>query len=97
MEVLTNISGFSIKDAMTVVHALMLYEYNVHKDIILEAIYGDHLAEGYYREKLELLNTKGILYIYGRLDNPSRRRLVKAVLLKYGDESRRATGNLPKE
>lgn len=92
------IEGLTVADSVTIVHALMLYDYNQHKDLIIEAIYGaGNHHDGYYEEKLGLLSSKGILWLYGQLDDYRRRKLMEAVLLKYADESRRATYNMIQE
>ena len=91
------IEGLTVADSVTIVHALMLYDYNQHKDLIIEAIYGAGHHDNYYEEKLSLLNRRGILWLYGQLDDYHRRKLMEAVLLKYADESRRATYNVIQE
>jgi hypothetical protein len=77
-------------EGMCAVHALMLWEFNVsHCDIIKE-IYGDNHREGYLREKLESLNKRGLLFLYGQLDGVHRKRFIKAMYKAYGDEAKRS-------
>tara|TARA_B100001013_G_scaffold331809_1_gene247647 strand:+ start:5175 stop:5453 length:279 start_codon:yes stop_codon:yes gene_type:complete len=87
-----DIEGFDIRKSVAVIHAFMLYDYNQHKDIILEAIYGLNMSEGYMEEKLDLLNRRGLLWLFGQLDGSHRLALLKAVLKQYAKESSKATG-----
>lgn len=80
-------------EGLCAIHALMLYEFNVHKDTIINEIYGDNHAESYLQEKLSLLNKRGILWVYGQLDGEHRKYLIDAIYKHYGDEAKRAVQN----
>ena len=74
------------QEAYAAIDGITLYEYNVaHVDIISE-IYGDDHHKNYLEEKLDLLNKKGILYLWGQLDGFHRKQLIRAMYARYRSE-----------
>ena len=65
------------------IQGLMWYDYNVSKVEQISAIYGDEHHGNYTDEKLDLLNRRGSLWLWGQMDGYHRNRLVKAIYKKY--------------
>ena len=65
------------------IQALMWYSYNVAHETVIKEIYGEEHVERYLEEKIDLLTKRGILYLWGQLDERHRERMIKALYKRY--------------
>jgi hypothetical protein len=67
--------------------AAQWYEWNVRLRDIIEIAYGPDHAEEYYKEKADKLVKYGLLGLFAEMDPSGRRRLVNAILDRYGQDA----------
>jgi len=73
------------------IEALSLYDYNTFPEEIIADVFGAantgrHNAR-YLKEKEGFLVKRGILSLWGKLDTDHRRKLVRAMYKRYGEEA----------
>ena len=71
----------NIQEQLVTVDHVIKYLYNVRKDHIFLAVYGEGHDEGYAQSKMKLMNN--LSAFWGELDNNSRERLVLAANDRY--------------
>ena len=76
-----------IEEALKCLQAFTWYDFNVHKDIIIDEIYGKDHHENYLEEKMDLLNKRGMLWVYGQLDDFHRVRVITAMYARYRSDT----------
>jgi len=74
-------------EALKCLQAIVWYDFNVNKDIIIKEIYGEDHHPRYLREKMDLLNRRGLLWVYGQLDDLHRVRLIAAMYARYRSDA----------
>ena len=68
-----------------ILQAIAWYPFNTAHNDIIRTVYGTNHHEKYIEEKTDLLNKRGLLWFFGQLDGPHRRRLCSAIELTYLD------------
>ena len=66
-----------------VLQAIAWYPFNTAHVDIIEEVYGTEHHQSYIDEKTALLNKRGLLWLFGQLDSPHRRKLCEAIEHKY--------------
>ena len=66
-----------------ILQAIAWYPFNTATVDIIEEVYGTEHHQSYIDEKTDLLNKRGLLWFFGQLDGPHRRRLCTAIEQKY--------------
>tara|TARA_R100000963_G_C4603195_1_gene76171 strand:+ start:473 stop:727 length:255 start_codon:yes stop_codon:yes gene_type:complete len=75
-----------LQTGMNFLKGAMWYQFNTPHQEILKAIFGEGLHENYYAEKQENLQKRGLLFLYGEVDEGGRKRLVEAIFDRYGKD-----------
>ena len=75
-----------------ILQAIAWYPFNTSHDEILKTVYGTGHHKNYIEEKSDLLHKRGLLWFFGQLDGPHRRRLCSAIELTYLDYLERHEG-----
>ena len=76
-----------VDDGARLLQAAMWYEWNTNGKTIIEAAYGTNHTQGYLNGKMAKLRKGGLLALYSILDNEGRRRLVDAIIERYGNHA----------
>lgn len=82
------------------IEALSLYDYNTFPDDIIEDVFGKAVPAGrhharYLKEKQDLLVERGILNLWGKLSGDYRRKFVRALYDRYGEEAVARSDTVP--
>ena len=81
------------REPIAVVQAVMMWNYNVDPEIKFNAVYDTefNMDNAYCKEKLEAM--RNLDRWWPELDLEHQRRLVRAALVKYGDEAGKRVDN----
>ena len=73
-------------EARRAIQALMWYDYNVSKTDQIHEIYGDKHHWSYLEEKVDLLERRGLLWLWGQLDAYHQKKCITAIYKKYRND-----------
>lgn len=65
------------------------FPHNVSHEDLVDAVYGKDANSGYRKEKLDLIQRRGVTYWFNDLDLANQRLLAQMMIDRYGDHLER--------
>lgn len=61
------------------------FPHNVSHEDLVDAVYGKEISNGYRKEKLDLIQRRGVTYWFNDLDLANQAALAQMMVDRYGD------------
>lgn len=65
------------------------FPHNVSNEDLVDAVYGKEISNGYRKEKLDLIQRRGVTYWFCDLDLANQNALAQMMIDRYGDHLER--------